>query len=44
MPNVRRKADRQGLDPDLAEAMWRIMIETVIAREERVIGKEGRDG
>ncbi|WP_323771643.1 chorismate mutase [Antarctobacter sp.] len=42
--NVREKAQAQGLDPDLAETMWRIMIETVIAREERVIGKEGIDG
>jgi isochorismate pyruvate lyase len=32
------------MDADLAESMWRIMIETVIAREERVIGKEGKDG
>ncbi|WP_417207339.1 chorismate mutase [Antarctobacter sp.] len=42
--NVRNKAQVHGLDPDLAEEMWRIMIETVIAREERVIGKEGIDG
>ncbi len=44
LANVRDKARAKGLDPDLAEAMWRIMIETVIAREERVIGKEGIDG
>lgn len=44
LDNVRGKALSQGLDPELAEAMWRIMIEAVIAREERVIGKEGIDG
>ena len=44
LSNVRTKAEASGLDPNLAEAMWRIMIETVIAREERVIGKEGIDG
>lgn len=43
LSNVRRKARASGLDPDLAEAMWRIMIETVIAREEHVIGKDGLD-
>lgn len=42
--HVRDKAEAGGLDPDLAEAMWRIMIEAVIAREERVIGREGKDG
>lgn len=44
LANVRGKALASGLDPDLAEAMWRIMIETVIAREEQVIGSEGVDG
>lgn len=44
LANVRGRAQASGLDPDLAEAMWRLMIETVIAREERVIGKDGVDG
>lgn len=44
LTNVREKAQARGLDPELAEAMWRIMIETVIAREERVIGNGGVDG
>ncbi|MBV2358820.1 chorismate mutase [Thalassococcus sp. CAU 1522] len=44
LANVRDKALASGLDPELAQAMWRIMIETVIAREERVIGKAGVDG
>ncbi|MBV7395816.1 chorismate mutase [Mameliella sediminis] len=44
LDNVRARAEACGLDPELAEAMWTIMIETVIAREERVIGKEGVDG
>ncbi|WP_306047693.1 chorismate mutase [Nioella sp. MMSF_3534] len=44
LDHVRARADAAGMDADLAESMWRIMIETVIAREERVIGKEGKDG
>lgn len=44
LDNVRQEAMRQGLDPALAERIWRDMIETVIAREEREIGTGGRDG
>lgn len=36
--NVRRRAEEQGLDPDLAEALWTRIIEWSIAREERVLG------
>ncbi|MBV0911262.1 chorismate mutase [Anianabacter salinae] len=43
LSRVRGKADEMGFDPGLAEAMWRRMIETVIAREERVMGKKGQD-
>ncbi len=36
--NVRAEAARQGLDPALAESLWRALIEWAIAREERVLG------
>ncbi len=35
---VRAGSDELGLDPDLAERIWRILIDWSIAREERVIG------
>ncbi|WP_255564621.1 chorismate mutase [Mameliella sp. CS4] len=44
LANVEDKARAEGLDTELARAIWTLMIETVIAREERVIGKEGIDG
>lgn len=44
LANVGDRARAEGLDPELARAIWTLMIETVIAREERVIGKEGIDG
>jgi isochorismate pyruvate lyase len=44
LANVGDRARAEGLDPELAQAIWTLMIETVIAREERVIGKEGIDG
>ena len=37
--NVRAKAVSAGFDPDLAEAMWRRMIDWSIAREERILGR-----
>lgn len=40
--NVRAKAVVQGLDPDLAEALWRRLIDWSISREERVLGKDDR--
>ncbi|KAJ54097.1 chorismate mutase [Actibacterium mucosum KCTC 23349] len=36
--NARRNAETLGLDADLAEQLWRTMIEWSIAREERVLG------
>jgi isochorismate pyruvate lyase len=36
--NARRNAEAAGFDPDLAENMWRMMIDWSIAREERVLG------
>ncbi len=36
---VRATARDAGFDPDLAEAMWRRMIDWSIAREERILGR-----
>ena len=38
---VRARAGQGGLDPDLAEAIWRRVIEWSIAREETVLGSQG---
>ena len=38
---VRERAGLQGLDPDLAEAIWRAMIEAFIAYEARVFAARG---
>ncbi|MGR3453457.1 chorismate mutase [Pseudooceanicola sp.] len=43
LARVRARADAAGLDPGIAEAMWRVMIEGFIAREEQVLGKDGTD-
>ena len=40
---VRARADAVGFDPDVAEAMWRVMIDAFIAREEQVLGTDGVD-
>lgn len=40
--NVREAADEQGLDPDLVEQLWRIIIDWSIAREEKVLGPSER--
>ena len=37
--NVREKAKTAGVSPDLAEAIWRTMVEHFIAREEAVLGQ-----
>lgn len=36
--NARRNAQNYGFDPDLAERMWRDMIEWAIAHEDRLMG------
>ncbi len=36
--NARQNAEDAGFDPDLAEQIWRILIEWSIAREERILG------
>ncbi|WP_164659751.1 chorismate mutase [Tropicibacter sp. Alg240-R139] len=38
--NVRATARDKGMDPELAEQLWRILIDWSIAREECVIGSE----
>lgn len=40
---VRLSAAGRALDPDLAEALWRQLIEWSIAREERVLGKDSKE-
>ena len=40
---VRRLADQQGFDPDIAETMWRAMIDALIAREQCTLGQDGED-
>ena len=37
---VRATAKNRGLEPELAETLWRILIDWSIAREETVLGKE----
>lgn len=41
---VRAEAEARGYDPELARAMWTLLIEAMIAREEQVMGTEGTDG
>lgn len=41
---VRAKAEAAGFDPEVAGDMWQVMIDAMIAREERILGKEGQDG
>ena len=37
---VRANSREAGMDPDLAEQLWRILIDWSIAREERVLGTD----
>lgn len=37
--NARRNAVAAGFDPDLAEALWRVMMEHFIAQEARALGE-----
>jgi len=39
--NARKLAGKNGLDPELAEGLWRMMMEHFIAQEDRVL-KEPR--
>jgi len=41
LSKVRAEAEAQGLSPDLAERLWRVMIEHFIAREEDVLEGDG---
>jgi isochorismate pyruvate lyase len=40
LDRVRRRAEADGLDGDLAETLWRHLIDWSIAREERVLGRD----
>ncbi|MGB3148472.1 MAG: chorismate mutase [Paracoccaceae bacterium] len=42
--NVRRSAEAQGLDAELAEGLWRRIIDWSIAREEAAFRKAGQKG
>ena len=42
LARVRDQAAQTGFEPGVAEAMWQIMIDAMIAREERAMGKEGQ--
>ncbi len=42
--NVRVAANESGLDADLMDRIWRMLIEWSIRREERVLGASGKDG
>jgi isochorismate pyruvate lyase len=41
---VRAEAAGRGLDPDLVDRVWRMLIEWSIAREEAVLGPSARQG
>lgn len=41
--NARRLAGELGLDPDLAEQLWRAMMEHFIAQEERILSRQNRN-
>lgn len=38
--NARANAAEAGCDPDLAEALWRLMMEHFIAQEARALGED----
>lgn len=38
--NARRNAVQAGYDPDLAEALWRTMMDHFIAQEARALGED----
>lgn len=40
--NVRRHAATLGIEPDLAERLWRKLIEWSIAREDDALGRDAR--
>lgn len=44
LEKVSTAAEARGVDGQMVAAMWKIMIDTIVAREERHIGKEGIDG
>lgn len=43
LAKVRESADKAGFDPEVAADMWQVMIDAMIAREQRVLGHEGDD-
>lgn len=43
LDKVEARARLSGFDPVLARQMWALMIEEMIAREERVLGRETKE-
>ncbi|WP_114348912.1 chorismate mutase [Paracoccus lutimaris] len=41
--NARRLASGQGLDPDLAERLWRVMMDHFIAQEDKILSARKDD-
>ena len=41
--NVRRAAAEEGVDPDLADQLWRLMMNHFIDREDRILSAADRD-
>lgn len=41
--NVRRTAAEEGVDPDLADQLWRLMMNHFIDREDRILSAADRD-
>jgi isochorismate pyruvate lyase len=40
---IRNKAMAAGFDPDVAAAMWSVLVDAMITREQQSIGKAGDD-
>jgi isochorismate pyruvate lyase len=40
---IRIKAEAAGFDPDVAADMWALMVDAMIAREQKEIGTTGQD-
>ncbi|MEC7763950.1 MAG: chorismate mutase [Pseudomonadota bacterium] len=40
---TRARAEANGVDPEMAQAMWKAMVEAIIAHEEHELGTTGDD-
>ena len=41
---IREKAEAAGFDPEVAAAMWMVLVDAMIAREQESMGTDGEDG